>query len=60
MGDHKVDLVCPECGAVVSVAAQLATVRTVIGDDPGTLKLRAVSAKIEHDCRQALLFEGAS
>lgn len=57
MGPYWVDLVCPECDDVVTVAVTLGSVLTAPSDDAATLKVKAKSLKVAHLCRQLRLFE---
>ena len=55
-GIYWVDLPCPRCGALETVAVVLSAVLTTTADED-TLKLRAKSKPTDHECGQARLLD---
>lgn len=56
---HWVDLPCPRCGALATVAANLSAVLTTAADEEPTLRLRCRSKAVDHECGQGRLLETA-
>lgn len=58
-GIYWVDLPCPRCGALETVAVVLSAVLTTPTDEEPSLKLRAKSKPTDHDCGQARMLDTA-
>ena len=58
-GIYWVDLPCPRCGALSTVAAVLSAVLTQPSDDQPSLKLRVRSKAVDHNCGQGRMMETA-
>lgn len=58
-GTYWVDLPCPRCGAIETVAATLTAVLTVPGDAGASLKLRVKTKPTDHDCGQGRMLSTA-
>lgn len=56
-GIYWVDLPCPRCGALETVAVVLSAVLTTPTDDQPSLKLRARTKATDHDCGQARMLD---
>lgn len=59
VGLYWVDLPCPRCSALETVAVHLSAVLTTSTDDEARLKLRARSAPTDHDCGQTRMLDTA-
>lgn len=57
IGNYRIDLPCPRCGALVTVAARLTAVLTADTDDVQSLRLKARSRPADHACGQSQLPE---
>lgn len=53
-GDHLVDVTCPDCRQVETIAVSLSPVLTVT-QDSSSLKVKLSQEKADHDCRQGRL-----
>lgn len=51
-GLHWVDAPCPRCGELETIAIVLTSVLTTPQDDSPSLKVRAKSKGLDHDCTQ--------
>lgn len=51
VGLHTVDAPCPRCGIIVEAHVHLSTVHAQPSDDVPTLRVKAKSKSVEHDCR---------
>ena len=56
-GLHWVDLPCPRCGSIETVAVSLSSVLTTPADDQPSLKLRCKSKATDHDCGQGRMLD---
>ena len=45
-----VEVPCPSCGVLERIAVQLVGVLTLPGDDSATLRVKAKSRPMDHDC----------
>jgi hypothetical protein len=50
-GTYFVNAPCPECGSIVEILANIASVLTVPQDDTPQLKVRLKAQAIAHNCR---------
>jgi len=57
IGMHWVDLPCPRCGALETVAVVLSAVLSTPTDEQPSLKLRARSKATDHDCGQGRMLD---
>jgi hypothetical protein len=59
VGIYWVDLPCPRCGALATVAAHLSAVLTTPTEEEPSLRLKVRSKAVDHECGQGRMLDTA-